>query len=347
MEKAYHNNDSHEVSIQQEVNSKTSGNILMVLGKYSFLDSTAWENIEIQKNKEEMYQIMLDEAKKWHITFDSQWNITETFAPNGQKSLLYESLTKRFGLTQEIALQSYLQVRTKKFIQRFGDRTKPKAGKTSVFVDKNGEPMPLYHGSNHNFDFFDENKIWNTDYGYYGKGYYLSTSPGISAYGDKEMIFYAKLDNPFYFTEEKESERKYYAALLNKNLSKKETVLGAISLLQEQIHMDQQQLTERKNDTFTKHKDIPPWSDFDTYRANKKIQNIARLEKLIKKNQTLISTTEITYDNLQQHDGVVANHNIEATRNNGYTEIIIFDQKAVKSATNNNGNFWDTKKFNE
>lgn len=65
-------------------------------------------------------------------------------APNGKKSNLNE--------------KQWLMVRTKEFMEWFGDWQNDKENSSKV-LDENGEPLILYHGSTKKFDNFDNKTI--------------------------------------------------------------------------------------------------------------------------------------------------------------------------------------------
>ncbi len=59
------------------------------------------------------------------------------------------------------------QTETEAFRRWFGD---------SKVVDKNGDPLVVYHGTRGNFDTFDIGKYGKTDGGWYGRGFYFAPS---------------------------------------------------------------------------------------------------------------------------------------------------------------------------
>jgi hypothetical protein len=83
-------------------------------------------------------------------------------APNGNPT----NLTER----------QWLQVRTKNFINWFGDWINNPQNASKV-IDENGEPLVVYHTSDADFNAFDLNKRNSKDPGYYGKGFYFYTKP--------------------------------------------------------------------------------------------------------------------------------------------------------------------------
>jgi hypothetical protein len=83
--------------------------------------------------------------------------------------------------------------------------------KGSKIVDRNGEPILLYHGTNNNFNMFDLSKQGtSTSPGLYGSGFYFTEYPGeAKAYaGEKGKVISAYVDikNPL---DAKEFNKKY------------------------------------------------------------------------------------------------------------------------------------------
>jgi hypothetical protein len=116
---------------------------------------------------------------------------TVLLAPNGKPS----------NLTTE----QYKLVRTPEFKAWFGDWENDPENASKV-VDENGEPMVLFHGTNRNFNVFNEKKIGLTDKGWYGYGYYFSPSTQMSDLYGKSKPYFIKIkkifntnkENPFY-----------------------------------------------------------------------------------------------------------------------------------------------------
>ena len=97
-------------------------------------------------------------------------------APNGKPT----NLTER----------QWLQVRTKNFIDWFGDWIN-NPSQASKVVDENGEPLVVYHGSPNNWNVYNP-KLFanNTDEGDYGQGLYLSSIKSkAEQYGNIKELF--------------------------------------------------------------------------------------------------------------------------------------------------------------
>ena len=112
-------------------------------------------------------------------------------APNGKPT----NLTER----------QWLQVRTKNFINWFGDWINDPANASKV-VDANGEPLVVYHYTNETFTEFDESKIgtnWKESTGYGRKGFFFLsqhddhyTKEDGGEWGKNEMLAFLNIRHP-------------------------------------------------------------------------------------------------------------------------------------------------------
>lgn len=71
----------------------------------------------------------------------------------------------------------------------------------STAVDEKGEPLVVYHGTEAQFDAFDERMIGSkTDEGWAGRGFYFSSDPTVAdAYGSRRVAAHLSLKNPYQF----------------------------------------------------------------------------------------------------------------------------------------------------
>lgn len=103
-------------------------------------------------------------------------------APNGKPTNLNE--------------RQWLQVRTIAFKKWFGDWIN-NSSEASKVVDKNGEPLVVYHGTKYKWNILDPNKFGtNTDEGYYGRGLYLSSIKNKAEQYGKVMPLFVNIKNP-------------------------------------------------------------------------------------------------------------------------------------------------------
>ena len=110
-------------------------------------------------------------------------------APNGNRTNLNE--------------RQWLQVRTKSFINWFGDWIN-NPSEASKVVDKNGEPLVVAHFTNNEFNKFDKSFIGKTDIGDYGKGFYFlglyDTDELENRYGNKRILCFLNIKNPLNYS---------------------------------------------------------------------------------------------------------------------------------------------------
>ena len=108
----------------------------------------------------------------------------ELLAPNGKPS--------------KLTAEQYRLVRTSAFKNWFGDwENSPETA--SKIVDENGEPLVVYHGTDYDFNTFEKN-INETDYGYFGIGFYFTQSKNLSkAYGSKTIEVFLNSKTPYIY----------------------------------------------------------------------------------------------------------------------------------------------------
>lgn len=93
----------------------------------------------------------------------------------------------------------------------------------SKTVDSHGRPIPLYHGTDADFDTFDPSKRGQKDHGFYGSGFYHSADPqAASAYatfdedntdGPNVMANYVRLLNPYVWQDQPVTAQAWSATL--------------------------------------------------------------------------------------------------------------------------------------
>ena len=98
--------------------------------------------------------------------------LNSDLAPNGEKSILFTKLLEIANGDYTTASIMKTKLLSKEFIAWFGDWTNPNDPNVSKVVDKNGEPLLVWHGSSANYisefserSFFTENKEVATEYG--------------------------------------------------------------------------------------------------------------------------------------------------------------------------------------
>ena len=138
---------------------------------------------------------------------------------------------------------------SKYFKKWFGD---------SKVVDKTGKPLVVYHGTNADFDTFDETKIGTaTDMGIWGKGFYFGNTK--TPYGTKQMPVYLKIDNPFVINNFKTIEEiADYLDVSEFNFRLDSN--GIIHFAQDQINQITSHIKERGHDGVIMHSG--GWSEY-------------------------------------------------------------------------------------
>lgn len=147
------------------------------------IDFSSFENT---LDSEELKEVCKNAINDWTLKLDEEWNIVGIYVDvswEKRSSKLFNSLVKTW-LSPEQALKSRLQVRTKDFRNRFGDRINDRENASKI-VDENGEPLLIYHGSPRKFGNFDADKIGSTTGD--KSGFYFSNNKGIAkSYYSKE-----------------------------------------------------------------------------------------------------------------------------------------------------------------
>lgn len=107
-------------------------------------------------------------------------------APNGEPSKIFSDLLKHYNGDKVAALQAKSKVYSKSFKEWFGDWIN-NPNEASKVVDENGEPLIVYHGSNHNIIAFDKQKLGGNT----GKGEYEDKTTGEVVEVDSNNAFFA------------------------------------------------------------------------------------------------------------------------------------------------------------
>ena len=138
------------------------------------LKNIDWKVFENVVNQEELKDICKKSMKKWMLEIDKNGKIIWAFVEvwwEKRKSILFNSLLDAW-YSPEQALKSRLQVRTESFKNWFGD-WENNPSQASKIVDKNGEPLVMWHWTISNFNEFKHwasknyDGVWNTDWRYY------------------------------------------------------------------------------------------------------------------------------------------------------------------------------------
>ena len=139
------------------------------------------------------------------------WSLNNGYAidkaPNGAESKLFNDLLRQFAGNRAKAIRIKANVFSKPFINWFGNWTAENKEDVSKVVDKNGEPLVVWHGSNNVFEAFDKNFAKSPDeYGIFAnpdtntdKAFYFSSSEsyaGVRGHGGVLYACFLNIKNP-------------------------------------------------------------------------------------------------------------------------------------------------------
>lgn len=118
-------------------------------------------------------------------------------APNGEPSILFETLLQHNNGNRVNAIQAKAKVYTDSFKAWFGDWVNDPKNSSKV-VDENGEPLIVYHGTKQEFEQFSPEKAAKADVGFF----FTSDIHYANQYGKFTMPVYLSIKNPFQSQEE-------------------------------------------------------------------------------------------------------------------------------------------------
>ena len=223
-------------------------------------------------------------------------------APNGKPSNLTED--------------QYVKVRTKAFINWFGDWIN-NPNEASKVIDINGEPLVVYHGSEESFDTFDITHFGKTDNGDRGRGFYFTPNPNIASRYGSIKAFYLNIKEPYNGNQEHNLNRgKSIEDLISENAKYvNKRIAESVKHLKAQRFNSKSNLFERLGLT-----------DNSTD---------AEIESKVSKYYNNINASSTRFGNLNTADGYIMNQNDVA---DSY-EIVVFNANQIEPATDNNGDF--------
>lgn len=102
-------------------------------------------------------------------------------APNGNDSVLFNSLLEHFKGDRAAAIKAKANVYTDEFFNWFGDWTQEDKENVSKVVDTNGEPLVVWHSGNDTYSIFNLDKSPN--------GFYFGTQEQAFARADMEVDY--------------------------------------------------------------------------------------------------------------------------------------------------------------
>lgn len=278
-------------------------------------------------------QAIAEQQEMQDIKAKAQANGTFMKAPNGKDT----NLTER----------QWLQVRTKNFINWFGDWINDPANASKV-VDKNGEPLVVYHGTsrklNNNsfkseFIFASDNDIIGAGYAFQRKGFSIGIDYALSNFAGEDInSFRNHIDNHIKELENEIEFGKDMPFYQEGDLDAKKNLLKELKKAKQEV----------------KSRDIFKEFEFNVFNLFQNIKNPLTVDAKgkywhsIEFEGTTKKTDEITKIAKDRgYDGLIITNVIdkgaEASKNGEYAEVandyIAFEPNQIKSATDNNGMF--------
>ncbi|MDA3814911.1 MAG: hypothetical protein PF549_00920 [Patescibacteria group bacterium] len=200
-----------------------------------FVDNLAISNEELNQEKKNLIEEVISEmkdiasqgAEDGLLIYNEDGEFLHAQAPNGETSNLNEI--------------SWILVRTKNFNKWFGDwRNSPE--NSSKIVDKNGEPMKIYHGSSKKFNEFNwrPNLSKNfMNYGSYGSGNYFTTNKDTAVeFGENVFEGFIDIRNPFLSYAGNVDLQGSYSVEIKKDFLEIEGLTGTRSYFQKGSNFD-------------------------------------------------------------------------------------------------------------
>lgn len=175
---------------------------------------------------------------------------------------------------------------------------------------------PVFHetkGSWFKTESFSKEKMGETDEGYYGKGFYFSSQPGLGAYGDHLFLSMLDVRNPKYHVGTHTVGKHILLGL-----TKEESREIAVAWLVDQIEQFEKDLQSLEGGHIQKHRDIPPGVDFETYWEQKRIERIKNTSRLIQEYKEQLFGIDSLIDNYYAHDCFATSDNLDH-----YEEVMV------------------------
>ena len=144
------------------------------------------KNKEVAALLEEYTNILGNENAAYYVLSENNGYGLDK-APNGADSKLFSDLLNHYNGDRNKAILAKSRVYTDSFRNWFGDWLSDDKTDVSKVVDENGEPLVVYHGSNHNITEFDKQKLGGNT----GKGEYKDKTTGEIVEVDSNNAFFA------------------------------------------------------------------------------------------------------------------------------------------------------------
>lgn len=150
------------------------------------------DSVKLESTVDESDEELLSITTSAETYVEEEKNILNN-APRDSKGRLLAPNGKPSNLTEK----QYAQVRTKEFINWFGDWINNPENASKV-VDENGEPLVVYHNTDATFNEFDKKLIGkNYKGGMFGKGFYFSNNDSYTEiFGENKMAVFLNIKKP-------------------------------------------------------------------------------------------------------------------------------------------------------
>ena len=280
----------------------------------------------IVEDDDEEESVKLDDNIETEMNIIKSRAITDgTFmkAPNGKPTNLNE--------------RQWLQVRTKAFINWFGDWiNNPKSA--SKIVDENGEPKVMYHYTESKFDTFDLAWFGQTDPGDNGRGFYITPRSPESdinryfrdSYGDIVMPVFLNIKNPI--EAKTDSDIRYFNRIKRPYKSHKETI-------KEEIKVQEWVKKDLENKLFGNDKENIKYKNPEYIGTIIEKSHLERVNKKIKNLKEELDSLKEDYDDNEEFNNKITKFEQYDGVTNGEFEVVVPNSNQIKSATDNNGNY--------
>ena len=263
-------------------------------------------------------------------------------APNGADSILFQSLLDRTKNRQQ-ALIEKAKIYSDNFLKWFGDWTSNDNANVSKVVDKNGEPLIVYHYTTEHFNTFDLSFFGQSDQGDLGEGFYVTpTSPEEDAnkhynyftkgYGNIVMPLFVNIKNPISKEKIKELGIYWFTRRKKPYKSHKEE-------LQKEIKRLEFEIDDYNFKLFGDDPDYSYYRELDSIahemtvlklnNAKSKLNEVKQKLSNINEDYDINKDYNLKIEKLKQYDGVI----------NGDFEILVPSANQIKSAIGNSGQF--------
>lgn len=304
-----------------------------------------WESRQVKKG---MYPAVLNVQnpiveKNQNTYYEEQRGLFTKAKKDKNDAIVSDEANNEFGSDVVVIFNPKENVHflgTKQDIENFKNWKSSNKDKTNVskVVDKNGEPLLVWHGTTENFDAFSKSWRGATDPGDWGLGFYFSPKKSSSEmYGNILMPVFLSIKNPV--PNEKFKMINAFGREKAKPITLKETIQKDIEVTKFLIEGIEKQLYG--NDPEYKH-----------YREEGSLLNkmhkkeLERYKDKLKDLQTQLQTKskeELDYDinkkwndnveDINKYDGVIPNISSGKTIKENY-EIIAKEPNQIKSIDN-------------